>query len=155
MMVKLSKEAIIAVCCTLAALIVPALIFLTVKFPLKQTPDERSLVTFSPTPVTLSPRIWREASSTCPVALKALTIERQAIAASPADHALKQAGTDPAQLPQLTFILYEGNPKKDTAILDGRLLRQGNSFNGWKVSKIEQKRVQLTGRIGTQWLSME
>ncbi len=155
MTIKFSKEAIIALCCTITALVVPALIFLTVKFPLKQTPDERSLLTFSPTPITVNPRTWRETSGNCPVTPKPLTIERQAISASLADQTLRQSGADPEQLPQLTFILYEGNAKKDTAILDGHLLRQGNSLKGWRVIKIEQKRVQLAGRKGTQWLSME
>ena len=155
MTIKLSREAVIAVCCTVIALIVPALTFFTVKFPLKQTPDERSLLAFSPTPVTLSPRTWRETSRNCPVTASRLALERQAVSASLTAHTLKQSGPDPLQLPQLTFILYEGNAKKDTAILDGHLLRQGNSLNGWHLIKIEQKRVQLAGRKGTQWLSME
>ncbi|SJZ82581.1 hypothetical protein SAMN02745119_01728 [Trichlorobacter thiogenes] len=155
MTIKLSREAITALCCTIAALIIPVIAFLTIKFQLKQTPDERSLLSFSPTPITLSPRTWREASFNCPVTVTLLSSENRALAAPLTDQTRKQSEADPAHLPQLTFILYEGNPKKDTAILDGHLLRQGNSLNGWRVTKIEQKRVQLAGRKGTQWLSME
>jgi hypothetical protein len=152
---KLSREAITALCCTIAALMIPVLAFLTIKFPLKQTPDERSLLSFSPTPITLSPRIWREATVNCPVTATLLSPENRALSAPLTDQTRKQSEADPVQLPQLTFILYEGNPKKDTAILDGHLLRQGATLNGWRVMKIEQKRVQLAGRKGTQWLSME
>lgn len=155
MMPKLSREAIIALCCTIVALSVPVLTFVVFKFPLKQTPDERSLLTFSPTTLTISPRAWRETSCNCPVTNKVLADEKLAASASLANHTLKPPGLDPAPLPQLTFILYEGNAKKDTAILDGHLLRQGNSLRGWRIVKIEQKRVLLAGRKGTQWLSME
>jgi hypothetical protein len=155
MTIKLSREAVTALYCTIAALIIPVIVFLTFKFQLKQTPDERSLLSFSPTPITLSPRSWREASCNCPVTVTPLSPGKRALAAPLTDQTRKQSETGPAHLPQLTFILYEGNPKKDTAILDGYLLRQGSSLNGWRVTKIEQKRVQLAGRKGTQWLSME
>jgi len=153
--IKFSRETTILFCATSVAIVIPIAVFILVKFPFKQTPDERSLSIFSPVSIAFSSKMWQDTSATCPVTESHLSLDKQVASTSLEISLPKSTESDQVRLPLLTFILYEGNVKKDTAILDGHLLRKGNSLNGWQVIRIEQKRVQLTGRKGTQWLSME
>lgn len=147
----ISRAATIALCAALGAIIIPVAAYMAVKFPLKLTPDEQSMLHFSPAPVTLSPRSWQDIGCESPMVLSPVDTIKMPSQAS--KMSMNQLPAD--YLPHLTFILYEGNARKDIVIIDGHLLRQGNQLNGWKVVRIEQKRVQITGRKGTQWLTIE
>lgn len=145
-MTSLSKDAAIALAACMASLLIPVMVFMLVRFPLKLNPAEKILFSFTPSPVTLSARNWKDVSLTCPVT---------ADAAAAADDASQKAASvihDPD--PLLTFILY-GGTSRDVAILDGRLLHQGQQNSGIRLIKIEQKRVQIETRKGKRWLTME
>lgn len=152
---KLSRAMTILICATSAAILVPLSVFMLVNFPFKQTPDERSLSTFTSTPIVFTPKTWQPRSINCPVTATDQSLSKQAGTASLTEGVQKTSEAEPLRLPLLTFILYEGNSKKDTAILDGQLLKKGNSLHGWQVIRIEPKRVQLSGRRGKQWVSIE
>jgi len=146
----LSKEAAIALAACFTAVLIPVMVFIFVSFPLKLNPAERTLLSFSPTPVTLSPRSWKEVSLTCPVT--AGSAPAATVVAAEAGSLKATALYEPD--PLLTFILYDGT-YRDIAILDGQLLHQGQQIRGMRLVKIEQKRVMIQNQKGKRWLTME
>jgi hypothetical protein len=150
-MTSLSKEAAIALAACLAALLIPVMVFMLVKFPLKLNPAERTLLSFTPAPVTLSARNWKEVSLACPVTAAATGTVTSAAAEAAAQ---KAASVIHEPDPLLTFILYGGS-SRDVAILDGQLLHQGQQYKETRLVKIEQKRVLIENRKGKRWLTME
>lgn len=149
-MTSLSKEATIALAACLAALLIPVMVFMLVKFPLKLSPAEKTLLSFTPTPVTLNARSWKDVNPTCPVTAGTTGTAT----ATEEDSSQKATGVVYEPDPLLTFILY-GGTSSDIAILDGHLLHQGQQIRGMRLVKIEQKRVLLANRKGKRWLTME
>lgn len=148
-MISLSREAIIAIIASSAALIIPVAVFMGLGFPLKLTPAEKSLVSFSPTPVPIKTRVWQNVNVTCPVK----AIPPSSAIVNKENSATVQAIALPKPDPQLSFILYSGTAK-DIVILDGHLFRQGQHAHGLHILKIEQKRVQIEDKKGKRWLTM-
>lgn len=147
-MISLSKEAAIALGACMAAVLVPVLVFMFVRFPLKMSQDEMTLLAFNPLPLNLTTRKWKERDAPCPVAAAASTGTAKAEESDSAKAVL----TEPD--PLLSFILY-GGTNGDIAILDGHLLHKGQRLKNMRVVKIEQKRVQIADRKGKRWLTME
>ncbi len=145
----LSREACIAAAGTVAAVLIPAAIFMYARFPLKLSRDEQTLLTFSPSPVSLQPRRWTATNPVCPVTA---AIQQQSVTEKNSAQTGSALSTEPD--PLLTFILYSGS-KQDIAILNGHLLRQGQRSRGVRLVKIEQKRVLIEDRKGTRWLTMD
>jgi len=151
-----SRETLILLVAAFSALAIPIAIFMLVKFSTKPTAVEKSLLGYAPAPLSFTPRLWRETALNCPVNAGGAGYQPEAApehlgAVAPAPG----PGTGPAPVPRLSFVLYQGSPAKDTAILDGQLVRQGSRLKQWLVLRIEQKRVQLAGKKGNQWLTME
>ena len=149
-MTGLSKDAAIALAACMAALLIPVMVFMFVKFPLKLNPAERTLLSFTPSPVTLSARNWKDVSLSCPVTADAVATAKPS---ATEDASLKTAVLQEPD-PLLTFILY-GGTSRDVAILDGHLLHRGQQLRGIRLVKIEQKRVLIQTRKGKRWLTME
>lgn len=54
---------------------------------------------------------------------------------------------------KVTFIMV--TPGKKMAIIDGRMVREGDSLKNYKVVEIYKDRVLLTGKGGKKWLKVE
>lgn len=147
----LSREAAIALAVCIAAVLVPVLVFSFVSFPLKLNRDEKELLNFSPIKISLQARNWKELNAVCPVTADS----RHQTGQSATEKGVLQKLVAVAEPdPQLTFILYS-NSSRDIAILDGRLLHQGQRLKEIRLVRIEQKRVQIEDRKGKRWLTME
>lgn len=146
------KNIFIPVIATVLALLVPGSIYYFVKLPVKLTPDEKAIYSFNNTPLQFAPRTWENGSYTAPVSPEAISSALNKAAAGQNINPIVLAHP-PQQLPSLTFILQ--NNGKNMAILDGSVVREGSSINGWRVKRIESTRVLIQGKRGTQWLNMD
>jgi len=147
----LSKQAAIALAACVAAVLTPVAVFMLVRFPLKLNQDEKTMVSFTPAPVSLNARTWKEVALPCPVTATPLT---SATAVATAASLASSTSMRPDPGPHLSFILYSG-AARDIAILDGHLLHAGQQIRGTRVVRIEQTRVQIEDRKGKRWLTLE
>ena len=135
----------------LACLIIPMVVYSLTSFSPQLTGDERAVLEFAPANATLAPRTWHPVSLSCPVSTVA------AIApASPRQIALVKEKTRTRVTrvhPDISFILHDDTG--GMAIVDGVVVKEGSSFNGGRITRIESNRLLLENKKGKQWLSME
>jgi|GEM_PF-2428149 hypothetical protein len=148
------RQTILLFFATLIAIIIPLLLFAFVKFPLRLTPAEKVLVNFNSNPLHIEYRNWKERNLRCPVSVVEAPELKPAISAKIENVAAKSGIASVMPEPTLTFILFSGNDK-DTAIIDGHLLKQGQARKGIRVIKVEQKKVLIEDKRGKRWLTME
>lgn len=147
----LSREATLALTAGIMSVLAPVLVYTFVNLPLKLSPDEKELLNFNPVTINLQARKWSDTNVVCPVPVGNF---QQTGQAATEKNALQNMVAVAEHDPQLTFILYS-NSNRDIAILDGRLLRQGQNSKGVRLLRIEQKRVYIEDRKGKRWLTME
>jgi hypothetical protein len=75
------------------------------------------------------------------------------MAGAAATPALVIPSAPPLQAPTVSFILSDGG--KDMAIINGAVLKVGDRYQDWQVTRIERTRVLLTGRKGPLWLTLQ
>ncbi len=148
------RQTILVFFATLIAIIIPLLLFTFVRFPLRLTPEEKVLVNFNSNPLNIEYRSWKERNLLCPVSAVPFPELKPAISAEIENAAVKSGIVSVMPEPALTFILFSGTDK-DTAIIDGHLLKQGQTRKGIRVIKIEQKKVLIEEKRGKRWLTME
>jgi hypothetical protein len=146
-----SKEAAIALAACVAAVLIPVMVFMLLHFPPRLNQDEKTMVSFTPAPVSLNARSWKEVTLSCPVTAAILT---SGTAVATAVGPVPSGSILPDREPQLSFILYSGTAR-DIAILDGHLLHAGQHIRGTRLVNIEQTRVQIEDRKGKRWLTLE
>lgn len=147
----LSREATLALTAGIVSVLAPVLVYTFVNLPLKLSPDEKELLNFNPVTINLQARKWSDANAVCPVTVGNL---QQTGQAATEQSVLQKAVAVTEPEPHLSFILFS-NSSRDIAILDGRLLRQGQKSKGVRLLRIEQKRVYIEDRKGKRWLTME
>jgi hypothetical protein len=139
----------------IAALAIPLVAYMTIHFTPVLNAQEREVIAFVSTPLSLQIRGWKAVNRTCPVA--AITGLTPVIPAPSPFASVNRAGyngvTADSKIPEISFILH-GNDTR-MAIVDGYVLKEGNSFNGWRVMSIEQKRVLLENKKGGKWISIK
>lgn len=129
--------------------IIPLLLYRYVTFKPVLSPAENAVAQFSPTPPATDKRIWHYlATAQNPLG--------ETLTAPPAATAQKKSVADisaQAPPPVVTFIL-QGNGK-GMAIIDGNVVREGEKFRNWRITRIERNRILLEGRKGTIWANLE
>jgi hypothetical protein len=146
-----SKEAAIALAACVAAVLIPVMVFMLVHFPPRLNQDEKTMVSFTPAPVSLNARSWGDTTLFCPVTAAVLT---SGTTVATAASSVPSRSILPDREPHLSFILHSGTAR-DRAILDGHLLHTGQQIRGIRLVKIEPTRVQIEDRKGKRWLTLE
>ncbi len=153
-MSSISRQTIIVLFATLVAIMIPILLFIFVKFEPRLSPAEKGLLNFNPNALNINYRSWKESNPPCPVSVIAAPELKPATSAAVEKEASKSGIASVMPELTLTFILFSGTAK-DTAIIDGHLLRQGQVRKGVRVIKVEQKKVLIEDKRGKRWLTME
>jgi hypothetical protein len=141
---------------SIAALAIPLIAYMTIHFTPVLNAQERKIISFAGTPLALQIRGWKTVSRTSPVT--AITSLPPVVTASSPFAAVNRAGygvvtAADSKIPEISFILYGSDNRM--AVVDGYVLKEGNSFNGWLVKSIEQKRILLENRKGKKWISIK
>lgn len=119
-------------------------------------PIEKELTSFSSTPLALSEPKPQPVFSglDCPVKAPVSSLPPPVAGSSPADAASKKGEPRSlSSLPPVSMIYSEGST--NIAVIGGQMLREGSSFNGNQVVKIEKTRVQIRSAGKTIWLNMQ
>ncbi|MDY0385305.1 hypothetical protein [Trichlorobacter sp.] len=143
---------ILAVIACLVALLIPALVYQQLQFAPKLKATERAVAEFKPTALQVPSSAWQPVSLRLPVTPQ----QPQAVpamAGAAATPALAIPSAPPLQAPTVSFILSDGG--KDMAIINGAVLKVGDRYQDWQVTRIERTRVLLTGRKGPLWLTLQ
>ena len=151
-MENLPKNILIAILITVAGISIPIATYYFLRFPDNLNSDEKSVYNFTPSPLQLSPKTWQNRTHISPLsetfekssekaALLSLTEQKQ-----PAPQSIISE-------PLISFILQESG--KSMAILDGFVVREGDSVHGWRIAKIESNRVLLNGKRGSRWIKID
>lgn len=125
-----------------------------IKFPPALNAEENELYSFAATPMTLQARGWKEIKIACPVSAdlnSKKTVPFQLTSAVESEskiHLYSETNT-----PKISFILHGDSNKM--AVINGFVLKEGNSFDGWRVLHIEQKRVQIGNNKEQKWISID
>ncbi len=150
---KIQRTTIYVIAGAAAAIILPLIVYMLLHFKPPLTATEKTVLTFTPPVPGLTPRVWKSASSSCPVNPAA----NRSIKLKPADAESKTAQTAiiPPRMEEdlrVSFILH--GTGKNMAIINGNVLKEGNTFNGWRVIRIEQNRLLIAGKKGKKWLTL-
>lgn len=131
----------------ICSLLLPIIIYILLHFKPTLTPAENAVLEFPHPSYTLSPRVWRGALNQSPVNATSRQSDQTAITATellpppPTENDLR-----------VSFILH--GTGKNLAIINGNVLKEGNTFNGWRVIRIEQNRLLIAGKKGKKWLTL-
>lgn len=145
------RTIILAALGVLTGLAIPLLVYQQVRFspPLKEV--ERSVASFSPTVLVLPRKNWQTVHLATPVTLLPPTpATPPGGAGTPAPPAAVPLA---APTPVVSFILHDDG--KDMAIINGNVLKAGDSFQEWRVVRIERNRVLLSNRKGPLWITLQ
>jgi len=145
---------ILAVAASVAALLLPLLVYHQVQFTPHLKDAEQNVATFKPTTLAIPRTAWQPAVLSPPVTAP-LPPQPAAPSASPAAVASQLPKLVPAAVPPPTvsFILSDGG--KDMAIINGAVLKPGDRYQEWWVERIERNRVLLSGRKGPLWITLQ
>ena len=130
-----------------AALAVPVIAYMTIHFTPVLNAQEGEVLAFADEPLSLKTRKWKTINRTCPVSSKNTFSGDMPNIGSSAAVNRELAGD---KLPVISFVLHGDETRM--AVIDGYVLKEGNTFNGWRVIRIEQKRVQLENKKGKKWI---
>lgn len=147
---------ILAVIACLVALLIPALVYQQLQFAPKLKDTEQAVAEFKPTALQVPSSTWQQVTLRLPVTPPPPPA-MPALPGTPAAPALATPSGPPLQVstptPTVSFILSDGG--KDMAIINGAVLKVGDRYQDWQVSRIERTRVLLTGRKGPLWLTLQ
>lgn len=150
---KLPRIILYALMGTFAGLAIPATVYLKVHFSPEQNVQEKEVSGFVAAPLSLHTRGYITTNRTSPVSSAGSAPQAMPGQQSPAPASRKPSGpkadTDD-RMPAISFILQGGGTPM--AVIDGYVLKEGNSFEGWCVLRIEQKRVLLENRKVKKWI---
>lgn len=129
-----------------------------VKFKPQLTNEENVLVNFSPNVPPLNVRKFRDAAGiACPVTAAAKVAAPAPAVAFPPGAPPLLASTPTVSVapkePHLSLILFEDGRRM--AIIDGKVVREGERFNKATVARIEKERILLREGKGEQWLKLK
>lgn len=134
----------------LACLFIPLGIYRMARFSPQLTGDERAVLEFTPAAAGLASSTWQPANLACPVS----NVAESGASGKPAMAA--KGLTEPRMIrnrPVISFILRDETG--GMAIVDGVVVKEGSSFSGGRIVRIESNRILLENKKGKQWLSME
>lgn len=92
------------------------------------------------------------AGLTSPVRPETDSRQQASSAQFPVEPLPRIAAPAPKERPVLSLVVV--NEGRKTAIIDGRILHEGEKINGWTVARISTDRVLLTGEKGEEWITM-
>ncbi|HXE96015.1 MAG TPA: hypothetical protein VN642_06400 [Dongiaceae bacterium] len=153
---KLPRIMLYALLGTFAALAIPVIAYMKIHFSPVQSPQEKEVLAFAATPLSLHTRAYKEMKRSCPVSSDPGKTSVMPGPPSPGKPGQQPRGVKPAAgntLPVISFIL--NGDETPMAVIDGHVLKVGNSFGGWRVLRIEQKRVLLENRKVKKWLFID
>ncbi len=150
-------------CIPIAGLIIPLILWNTVSLKPPLRPHEKTLINFTPVlpnvarptpqsfagmqcPVRPSTPQASTATSYPPVALESLLPSGKGIN-------VKSEVTHPDSAFTVSMILVNENRK--FAIINDRVVKEGDYLNSFRVSSIEQNKIHLKGKKGDVWLKTE
>lgn len=144
------RIAILTITGSLAALVIPLLVYRQARFSPRLKETEQAVANFAATPLVIPRKDWQTVTLTSPIS-----------ALLPAPTTSFPAGTTvppkslpaAAPAPVVSFILSDGG--KDMAIINGNVLKTGDRFQDWRVQRIERNRVLLLGRKGPLWITLQ
>ena len=135
-----------------AGIAIPVIAYMTIHFSPALSAQEKEIFSFVSTPLSIHTRGWKPVHRTCPVSSDAGVTGATPMADT--DKGLFNKKNEASgRLPGVSFILY--GDKTHMAVIDGYVLNEGNSFDGWHVLRIEQKRVLLESKKDKKWISID
>lgn len=150
---KLPRIMLYALMGIFAGLVIPAVVYLKVRFSPEQNVQEKEVSGFMAAPLSLHTRGHLATNRPSPVSSAGSAPQAMPGRQTPTPAIRKPNGLGADindRLPVISFILQgNGTPM---AVIDGYVLKVGNSFEGWRVLRIEQKRVLLENRKVKKWI---
>ncbi|MDD2272713.1 MAG: hypothetical protein PHP95_10145 [Desulfuromonadaceae bacterium] len=149
---NLPKIMLYALSGTLVGIAIPVIAYMTIHFSPALSAQEKEVYNFVSTPLSIHTRGWKPVHRTCPVSPD--TGMSNTLHITDTGMGLidtKKEASD--RLPRLSFILH--GDKTRMAVIDGYVLKEGNSFDGWRVLRIEQKRTLLESKKDKKWISID
>lgn len=137
-----------------AGILIPVAVYMLVKFPPPLTVTEQALLAFSPETVEFTPRTWKPVTVMCPVrdtGTQGAQELQAGVMPTPVISGYNQSTT--TVTPEVTCVFQDAG--SSMAIIDGLVLKAGDSFPGGKVLKIEQQQVLIQAKKGKSWLRLE
>lgn len=141
----------LAIIVTLAlSLLLPIALDRRLRFEQQLSPAELAISRFTPAPPAVPPqRLWQQGT----LVPNPLGTPPQPAGKPPQAVAATPAAVVQERLPAVSLIVQgDGRP---TAILDGTLVREGETVRSWRIARIERNRVLLEGRKGTRWIHLD
>ncbi len=132
----------------LTALLLPLLVYRQFHAAPRLQATEQTVAAFTPTSLLIPRRGWQTVTLAPPVGLPAPAVPQPAPSAK-AGLPLPVA-TPP---PTVSFILHDAG--KDLAIVNGVMVKVGDRYQEWQVTRIERNRVLLHGRKGPLWIALQ
>lgn len=148
----ISRIMALAITGAVASIIIPVATYLTTRFSPPLNAREQAVLAFTPTQTALIPKTWRTVEITCPVS--ALPGNSTIASSSPLGNTLSVRSA-PAATARSTISFILQGATGNMAIIDGIVVKEGSSFKGGRVTRIEQNRIQLEGKKGKKWLLMD
>lgn len=138
---------------SLTGVAIPLLVYQQVHLTPTLKDTERAVADFRPTPLTVPRKAWQPMTLTAPVSAPLPAATFTPASAPPMAAASGPAVPVTATLPTVSFILHDGG--KDMAIVNNNVLKAGDSFQEWRVERIERNRVLLSSRKGPLWITLQ
>jgi hypothetical protein len=150
-------------CVPVVGLIIPLLLWNTVSLKPPLRPHEKTLINFTP----VLPNVARPVPQTfvgiqCPVQPSAFSestvsayppVALETLLPSGKEKSTRQSVVNPESTYSVSMVLVNENRK--LAIINDRVVKEGDYLNSYRVSSIEQNKVHLKGSKGDLWLKTE